>query len=261
MKKVIGICSLCHEEKRLCQSHIYPESFYKHIYAAKAHKFITLSTDVTKAIDLEQCGIREYLMCKECDQGIIGKYDDFIAHWLYYDTIMRPESFKYSQRFQGVDYSLMRLFQLSLLWRFHVVKGHGFKAIDLGNEAETIRKMLLAGDPGNPAYFPCIMIIPKNLFNILSGGILCPVLAGTDQFPICRTIVVGIVWMWIMVPNATSHPFSELAVSPAGYMHLVNGTDEISEAIIRDFVELNRASAQQPNADKLGKWGFAQRDQ
>ena len=120
MKKVIGQCALCCEQKPLCNSHIYPESFYKHIYAEKAHKFITLSTNISKAIDLKQSGVHEFLMCEGCDRGVIGEYDDYIAKWLYYDTIPQPETYKYSQMFKDVNYSQMRLFQLSLLWRFHI---------------------------------------------------------------------------------------------------------------------------------------------
>ena len=59
-----------------------------------------------------------------------------------------------------------------------------------------------------------------------------------------------------MLPDASHYPLLELAVSPDGHLHVVNGTDDISAAIVRDLVELNRASGNQPNADKLARWGF-----
>ncbi len=258
MKTVMGTCALCHQRCRLIQSHIFPESFYKNVYSEETHKFVTLSTNPTQPIGLEQLGIREHLLCGQCDGKVIGKYDDYIARWLYEEPVTLPDRYRYSLMFKGVNYALMRLFQLSLLWRFHIAKGHGFRSVDLGTHSETIRNMLLTGDAGTANYFPCILMHPKDISPTLTGGITCPVSIGTDQWPVCRAIAVGIVWMWIMRADASSNPMSEFAVSTECQMHIVLGTDKISDGIKNEFIVLDRAKDMQPNADKLSKWGFGQ---
>ena len=64
--------------------------------------------------------------------------------------------------------------------------------------------------------------------------------------------------MWIMRADASSNPMSEFAVSTECQMHIVLGTDKISDGIKNEFIVLDRAKDMQPNADKLSKWGFGQ---
>ena len=54
----------------------------------------------------------------------------------------------------GLDYTLFKLFHLSILWRASVSNRDEFRNVKLGPHEETIRKMLLADDPGAPQTYP-----------------------------------------------------------------------------------------------------------
>jgi len=256
-KKIHGQCKLCLEQTDLIQSHIIPELFYKSLYEKDTHKFITMSTDTDRNISLHQKGLREHLMCSRCDGNIIGKYDTYIAKWLSQHT---ENTFKQSRTtlFKNEDYRLFRLFHLSLLWRFHIAESNLYNAVDLGENAEVIRKMLLNGNPGEANFYPCIMIIPHKTNKILAGGIICPgpEPTGTNEFPMCRIMAAGFLWIWFMLPDANGHPLLEAYIKPNGSMQIIKGPPKFTDKIKNDLIEINLATYKAPNAHKLNDWGF-----
>jgi hypothetical protein len=215
-----------------------------------------MSTDKSAPVRLEQKGVRERLMCCECDRDILGPYDNYIARWMHADCGCIPQDCGSTFRFTNVDFTMFRLFLLSLLWRFHVAKGFGFKAFSIPNHAERIRSMLHDGDPGERFFFPCVMLRPHDIFTDLAGGITCPVVIQAAPFPMCRISAVGFVWLWFLSEDASSHPIAEASITPAGEMHILKGTPEITEWIKRELVEMNQATMQKPNAHRLRCWGF-----
>jgi len=57
----------------------------------------------------------------------------------------------------GIDYAPFKLFQLSTLWCAAVAKGEFFSRVALGPHGETVRQMLLGGDPGEPWQYGCLV--------------------------------------------------------------------------------------------------------
>src|SRR6266566_766726 len=53
------------------------------------------------------------------------------------------------------DYSLLKSFQFSLLWRTHLSTARMFQVVDLGPHADRIRRMLLDENPGTARQYPC----------------------------------------------------------------------------------------------------------
>lgn len=237
-------------------SHIFPESLYRSVYSEDAHKFVVMSTDSERRNELEQKGLREPLMCFECDNGIIGDYDDYIAKWLHEDSGCMTQRCGMTIRMTGVDYAQFRLFQLSLLWRFHAAQGHSFRNVDLGADAEGVRRMLAAGDPGSQFQFPCVLVCQPDIFESLAGGITCPIAMSHGEFALCRATAAGLVWIWILSWDASRHDLAPAAVSPEGEMHIVVGNNRLSYLLKRELVEIQAAAMAKPNAHKLPKWGF-----
>jgi hypothetical protein len=56
-----------------------------------------------------------------------------------------------------------------------------------------------------------------------------------------------------------NHPLSKTSVNPVGEMRILKGTPEITKWIKRELVEVNIATNNAPNADKLEQWGFKRR--
>lgn len=69
---------------------------------------------------------------------------------------------------RSLDYSMLKLFLLSILWRIGVAKGKFFRCIKLGPHEESLRQMLNREDPGEPDEYGCLisLLLPEPEFDV-----------------------------------------------------------------------------------------------
>lgn len=125
---------------------------YAGLYDEK-HRFIIEKTTGTAKSQYEQKGLREVLLCKECESKI-STWEKYAGETLYGGK--QPEYVKetgewYGEHalFTGIDYKKFKLLLLSILWRASVTKLDEFSQVNLGPHEERIRKMLFEEDPGD----------------------------------------------------------------------------------------------------------------
>ena len=97
------------------------------------------------------------LLCKECDNEVIGKYETYTSKLLN-GKLGKNEKIRcnFSKSIDGVtilelsdlNYKLLKLFLLSLLWRAHISSRDEYSDVDLGPYANKIGKALLDENPG-----------------------------------------------------------------------------------------------------------------
>jgi hypothetical protein len=96
-------------------------------------------------------------MCAGCE-GHFSRYENYARPMLFGPTspiIVRPTS---HHVWTGLDYRLMKLFQLSILWRMAVSADPYYAFVELcDEEEEVLRRMLLADDPGEPWQYGCLV--------------------------------------------------------------------------------------------------------
>jgi hypothetical protein len=148
-------CKLCHKEAELCDSHILPEFLYAPLYDEK-HRFIAISTDAEKKEKFLQKGLREKMLCKDCEVKF-SVYENYASGIIFGGVGVQMKQESGRLLLQDVDYTKFRLFQLSLLWRMGVAQDDFFSAVDLGPYEERIRNMLIADDPGDEGEIPCAL--------------------------------------------------------------------------------------------------------
>lgn len=149
-------CALCREEAELQNSHIIPEFLYGVMYDEK-HRYNVLSLLPESRERFEQKGVRERLLCRNCEQklGKLERYASLVLHGGAPGMDgYRDGSIVYVK---GINYTKFKLFQLSLLWRAGVAKGSYFERVRLGPHEEPLRAMLAAEDPGPYDLYPCII--------------------------------------------------------------------------------------------------------
>jgi hypothetical protein len=132
-----------------------------------------------------------------------------------------------------------------------MVKVQYLPAIDRSSE-----QLGLRDDRGDRFFYPCVLLLPHEISEVLAGGLLCPVMTGNDASPACRVSAVGLVWIWFLMKDASRHPLAEAAASPSCEMHILKGAPDITREIKKELVEMNRATMRKPNAEKLSRWGF-----
>jgi hypothetical protein len=133
-----NFCKLCKKEAKLRYSHILPEFFYSNMYDEK-HRALKVASDEKERYF--QKGIREYLLCQECETKL-SRYEGYAAKLIREIPNFSPDTsglFLYSE---NVDYLRLKLFQLSIIWRASISKDRMFESVKLGRHEEKIRKML-----------------------------------------------------------------------------------------------------------------------
>ena len=207
-------CALCLEEKELKNSHIIPEFFYKPLYDDK-HRFNVVPLTDEQKHRYEQKGIREPLLCEECEVKL-SKYENHTRLIFYggtgiYFTNGNP------LKIEGINYQYFKLFQLSILWRASVSKLEFFNDVNLGPHEEKIRKMILDEKPGSKLKYPCMFFMmlmePKE---VLDAFIYSPQMMKIDGHRVFRFIFGGGFWIFFVSNHTHMIRFPKFVLNEDG---------------------------------------------
>lgn len=149
---IYGTCKYCGEEKELINSHVIPKSL---CCLKETGNLISIDAKKKKfdKNPIHQNGIKEYLMCKNCD-NLIGILDNY-ASKIFKNVIpnhsrIKQNNISVCQLTQpDVDYWKFKKFFISLLWRASLTK----EGINLGKYQEIALKMIKDELPDNPNLF------------------------------------------------------------------------------------------------------------
>lgn len=154
MKK--GICKFCSQTKELCKSHIIPRSFYLD-YKIDKYKAINPENGAWKQI---QSGVYDAtILCEECET-FLSQLDTVGNQILLQDVYNHVEkqdgkNTLYILREQEFNYSSLKKFIVSLLWRASISNKPDFISIDLG-KYQDIALNFIKGEPINDNLFKII---------------------------------------------------------------------------------------------------------
>ena len=222
------ICHLCDKNRELQNSHIIPEFVYKQLYDSKG-RFHVLSTLECRPRPMEQKGIREKLLCSECEQQLSG-YEKYAR-----EILMGGVSFQAQHKgnllyLSEIDYHKFKLFMLSILWRSSISTHALFSRINLGPHEDKIKAMIQANDPGKQLDCPCVIYGLTSKENIHSDLIDQPRRFHTSGHNTYRFIFSGFVWLYFVTSHTLPQLMSEVALSEEGKMIIGKGSyDDLSE--------------------------------
>jgi hypothetical protein len=129
---------------------------YKPMYGS-LHRFQGLSLDVYERPQTHQKGLREDLLCHDCEQPLANKYENYASASFYRPAVEAMKQSPIGFTIPGLDYHRFKLFLLSLLWRFGIASPGLFRPASLGPHSENLRKMLLQDNPGGWLEYPCMI--------------------------------------------------------------------------------------------------------
>jgi len=182
-------CALCQKNKQLRRSHIVPEFLYKEFYDPK-HRFFSLSCTPSEREHLHQKGLRESLLCADCEL-LFSRFENYAAKVFYGNDVAASERHGDLLLLHDLDYNTLKLFLLSLLWRFGVTSIPELKGARLGPHAERLRSMLLTEDPGDPLTYPCMLTAVMWEGKHLGDLIVPPCLAKLGGQHICVKLQIN----------------------------------------------------------------------
>ena len=221
----MSACKLCNKENKLIDSHIFPEFMYTPMYDEK-HQFKILTTKSTDIIKEPRKGIYEKLFCKKCDNDIIGKYEDHAAKVMFGDGKKEIEikNTNMGLLIRGIDYTLFKLFQISLLWRASISTRPEIKRISLGPHAETMRKMLLTENPGEVYEYGAVIYLFPQSSKDMKDLIVSPELSERriEGNRIYRAIFNGLFWTFFVSNHSNLYSFKNHFLSKEGILPIIN---------------------------------------
>jgi hypothetical protein len=176
-------CKFCKKEDiKLVRSHVPPISFHKEFETHPSEqKAYTQHPDYPP--QKSPGGTYDYFACHHCEERF-GPWDCYAIELFrkidpvtkIIDKVKPPEGTTrkchYIEVREIYDYAKLKLFVLSMLWRFHASnrKEHGL--VNLGSKYDKkIREMIQNNDPGGPEDFPIFfrkLMIPKRIRAIIS---------------------------------------------------------------------------------------------
>ena len=234
----VGACALCLRNGILRDSHIISEFLYSALYDDK-HRFYVIEAG-EKYSEFEQKGLREPLLCADCETKL--------SVWEAYarDAFVGRHQFRFAMDadgvtwVEGVNYEQLKLFQLSILWRAGVAKQDFFSKVQLGPHAETLRRMLLAGDPGEPWQYGCL-VWAVHLAGEPASMIIQPTpFRLPDKAVGLRFSFGGLAWFYRIASHKPAPgAFIEAVMQRSGRHALLLGKLE-NAGFFRDFIQNHR---------------------
>lgn len=217
---------------------------YQGMYDPK-HRFHAMSRMASHPVLTYQKGLREKLLCRDCEQQF-GRYETYAAQFFYGSPQLafRKEGKHFTVG--GADYKRLKLFFLSLLWRFGVTSVDILSGTDLGPHAEVLRKMLLAEDPGGCLVYPCLVTAVTWKGTHIADLIVGPSTAKMEGHRIWQFVVAGFVFTFFVSSHLPPAGISSAFLQSNG--SLIIGVREIEEI---DF--LYRNACEIANAQKVRK--------
>jgi hypothetical protein len=200
---------------------VLPEFVWKPIYDQK-HR-IEEVTSLHKQMRILQKGLRERLLCPDCEQYLNDNYEKYFVD-VWYEKGLAPTNMAQDcVCVSGLDYARFKLFNLSILWRAGVSTLEQFKEVSLGKHEEILRSMIQNRDPG-----------PEHQYGILAYALTSP-----QTGEVCQEIVTaptrtyfqdshvgydfifgGFLWRYL-VNQETARYFLRLLFKPSGKLLII----------------------------------------
>ncbi len=208
-------CRLCQKEKELRYSHVIPEFIYAPLYDENKHQFHMLSSLKARGPVKLQKGLREYLLCSECETEL-SKNERYVS--LIFSGQLTVSSTRNGKLvfLEGLDYTKFRLFGLSVLWRASVSSLDFFSQVQLGPHEEMFREMIRNGDPGRPDKYPFVLAPVVNDGELQTDLIMQPTWTRADGHHGYRFVFGGIAWVFLVSSHKPPKNIAEAAVSKEG---------------------------------------------
>jgi hypothetical protein len=144
---------------------------------------------------------KEHLLCSACSRRI-NAWDDYGKTIV--DSLPLENFAELEGRYVGlerVDYPLIRLWLLSLLWRMHAAKAPVWSNIDLESASDRIALMLTTENPGLPRQIPSWFVIPSFDGRRLSF-VLQPDIVESGGIPLVRATLGGLIFLFSIGDSA-----------------------------------------------------------
>ncbi|MFK7863229.1 MAG: hypothetical protein AB8B95_03280 [Pseudohongiellaceae bacterium] len=166
-------CKLTGVDGKAVKAHIIPKSFYS--LAPEEGPNIIYSTEKGEFPRRSNIGIYDSEILTVEGEVIFSPWDDYADHLLIKKRQEFEELFHQGKcvgyKIEKIDYTKLKLFALSVLWRAHITKHKFFDKVSLGPHEHNIRELLLSGVVSDLDGYD---VVWAKWSDVVDAGILCP---------------------------------------------------------------------------------------
>ncbi|WP_411823664.1 hypothetical protein [Leptospira sp. 'Mane'] len=251
LKSKIDICKLCQENKTLAKSHIIPEFWYESLYN-KNGKYIKPDFDRTKGLEILQNGIKEPLLCVDCEGFLNSNYEQPIHQ--FWKKNVNIHEMDFSEQFfvlQNLNYSKFKLYHLCNLWRANHSINDMFNQVQLGSKHEgKIRTMLINEEPGPEIDYPILgsILFRRETGEVMDDMMISPSRTKTKDGHVAYNLLYGGIYWWIGVSSHIRLGEKTESLTKDGKMILHKSFVEDDPRIIKKAVKWSELFSEVPES-------------
>jgi hypothetical protein len=184
------------------------------------HRIFTFSSYDRGKEKPEQKGLREPLLCQECETKR-SRWETYASDVMFGRSDVEVHVKSGFARVTGIDYGPFKLFLMSNLWMSGVAKQVFFQDVQLGRRHhERLRQMLLSEDPGEPWDYPCTVQALLDNGELSTQWIIKPVrsrLAGQRCY---QFVYGGFLWIQVVASHRLPNEFGAICLGRHGGMSI-----------------------------------------
>ncbi len=212
-------CALCKLNKPLRNSHIIPELLYRPLYN-ESGRAIGIHGKGKQGRGIIQKGLREKLLCDDCEQFINDNYEKKFKEYWFDQNNLPKIIHEDGIVLHNIDYKAFKLFHLSILFRCGVAQHPTFSDVNLGRHENILRKMICEVNPGSYNQYPIFAYAVVRDNNVVEGRLISrPVKTRYDGHIMYGIMFGGCMWFYT-VSNHRSKTIMDIGLQRNGTMHL-----------------------------------------
>lgn len=198
-----------------------------------------------------QTGFWERLLCHECEEKF-GRYESYASRHLLNAHLPDPNPSTGLIELTSIDYRLLKLFLLSLLWRVGVAQGEFFRCVDLGPHEQRLRHMLDAENPGGPDDYGCLITPLMSEPDVpLERIVLMPMTTRLDSHNGCLLVFRGFVFQYFISKHRIADGVRRSFLNEDGEMSMLRSRGTQFPPIRELWQRCIRALRSQPSGNDV----------
>lgn len=190
------LCRLCLEDKKLSNSHIIPEFFYKPLYDQKG-RLLHLDLNKERQEAYAQTGVKEHLLCSDCET-YLSRFERHVSQKIIRKSNEHVFSNNVFSIIPGIDNISFRIFTYSILWRASISKSKFFSNVSLGPHEEKIRIALKSKSISDFQDYGCLLGSIFDKDSLQNQIMIQPTKTRIEDMFAYRFVFGGFVWIFMV---------------------------------------------------------------
>lgn len=205
---------MCLKYKKLIKAHVISKALFASLFKyGPVHEIGIADLDAKNRV--QDAVYDTNILCAECDGDFSSCEKYFIDlldnRLLVSNKIALQSRHEFPEhivdRYADVDHFALRKFFLITLWRCAVSKRSNYRHVELGQDAEVLREMILSNESGNYGFYGTLVVALGEVDDVRTETVIFPQPANFGNFPVIILMVNRIAIIYNLMHGETPFLF------------------------------------------------------